>query len=60
LRRGRLEASPLREQTPDWPVALAANPLPEPDLAAAKRHDVVFNGGMMGVIRVANETIWIS
>jgi FtsP/CotA-like multicopper oxidase with cupredoxin domain len=46
--------SPLREEAPDWPVALAANPVPEPDLAAAKRHDVVFNGGMMGAM-IMNE-----
>lgn len=38
----------LRENAPDWPVSLPANPLPEPDPAAARRHDVVFNGGMMG------------
>lgn len=40
--------TPLRENTPDWPIALASNLIPEPDLAAATRHDVVFNGGMMG------------
>jgi FtsP/CotA-like multicopper oxidase with cupredoxin domain len=38
----------LRDQRPDWPMALPANPLPEPDLTDALRHDVVFNGGMMG------------
>jgi len=38
----------LRDNAPDWPVALPANPLPEPDPATARRHDVVFNGGMMG------------
>lgn len=37
-----------RESVPDWPLALPANPLPEPDLENAERHDVVFNGGMMG------------
>lgn len=41
-------ARPLRERLPDWPTALPANPLPEPDLDNAVRHDVVFNGGMMG------------
>jgi FtsP/CotA-like multicopper oxidase with cupredoxin domain len=40
--------NPLREQTPDWPVALAGNPLSEPDLAEAQVHDVTFTGGMMG------------
>ena len=38
----------LRDGPPDWPVALPANPLPEPDPTTARRHDVVFNGGMMG------------
>ena len=38
----------LRDRRPDWPLALPANPLPEPDLTDAVRHDVVFNGGMMG------------
>ncbi len=38
----------LREQAPDWPLALPANPLPEPDPATAQRHEVIFNGGMMG------------
>jgi FtsP/CotA-like multicopper oxidase with cupredoxin domain len=38
----------LRERAPDSPVALPANPLVEPDLAKATRHEVTFNGGMMG------------
>ncbi len=42
------DEAPLREYTPDWPIALPANPLPEPDPGTARRHDVVFNGGMMG------------
>jgi FtsP/CotA-like multicopper oxidase with cupredoxin domain len=41
-------AEPLRARTPDWPIALAPNPLPEPDLGAARRVEVVFDGGMMG------------
>jgi FtsP/CotA-like multicopper oxidase with cupredoxin domain len=40
--------NPLRERAPDWPLALPANPLPEPDLEAASRNEVIFNGGMMG------------
>jgi len=40
-------AEPLREHTPDTPVALPANPLAEPDLASAERHAVSFGGGMM-------------
>ena len=38
----------LRDAPPDWDMALAPNPLPEPDLARARRHDVTFTGGMMG------------
>jgi FtsP/CotA-like multicopper oxidase with cupredoxin domain len=34
-------------------MALPANPLPEPDLGNAVRHDVVFNGGMMGEMVMA-------
>ena len=40
--------TPLRDKTPDWPMALLPNPLPEPDVADARRHEVVFSGGMMG------------
>jgi len=42
------DETPLRDTTPDWPISLPANPLPEPDLAGAHRHEVIFNGGMMG------------
>jgi FtsP/CotA-like multicopper oxidase with cupredoxin domain len=38
----------LRNAPPDWPVALAPNPLAEPDIAKARRHEVTFTGGMMG------------
>ncbi|MCC2688949.1 MAG: copper oxidase, partial [Rhizobiaceae bacterium] len=41
---------PLRQTAPDWPVALPPNPLPEPDLGTAIRHEVTFNGGMMGAM----------
>ena len=40
----------LREATPDWPIALPANPIPEPDLSSAQRHEVTFTGGMMGMM----------
>jgi FtsP/CotA-like multicopper oxidase with cupredoxin domain len=40
--------TPLRERAPDWPVALPANPLPEPDVETASRNEVTFTGGMMG------------
>lgn len=44
------EGQPLRDKAADWPVALPSNPLPEPDLASAIRHEVTFNGGMMGAM----------
>ena len=40
--------TPLRQRAPDWPLALPANPLPEPDLKTASRSEIVFTGGMMG------------
>ncbi len=40
--------TPLRDAPPDWDMALAPNPLPEPDITRARRHDVTFTGGMMG------------
>lgn len=39
---------PLRDRAPDAPARLAANTMPEPDLNAAERHEIRFNGGMMG------------
>jgi FtsP/CotA-like multicopper oxidase with cupredoxin domain len=41
-----------REHPPDAPPILPANPLPEPDLAAAARHDIALQGGMMGGMRM--------
>ncbi|PZX12456.1 FtsP/CotA-like multicopper oxidase with cupredoxin domain [Palleronia aestuarii] len=38
----------LRASVPDWSMVLPPNPLAEPDVAAAARHRIVFNGGMMG------------
>ncbi|MBA4782133.1 MAG: multicopper oxidase family protein [Rhizobiales bacterium] len=40
--------TPLRDAPPDWDMALAPNPLREPDIARARRHEVTFTGGMMG------------
>ncbi|SEJ84539.1 Multicopper oxidase mco [Marinovum algicola] len=40
----------LREVTPDWPIALPTNPIPEPNLRSAQRHEVTFTGGMMGMM----------
>ena len=41
---------PLRVRSED-PVRLPANPLSEPDVKRAERHEVVFTGGMMGDMR---------
>ena len=41
---------PLRAR-PEAPVRLPANPLAEPELGKAERHQVVFTGGMMGDMR---------
>lgn len=46
-------AEPLRDTPLDEPVALPANPVPEPDLPAASRHEFVFTGGAMGGMRGA-------
>jgi FtsP/CotA-like multicopper oxidase with cupredoxin domain len=45
--------SALRSSPLDAPMALAANPLPEPDLAAAVASDIVIEGGAMGGLRQA-------
>jgi FtsP/CotA-like multicopper oxidase with cupredoxin domain len=42
------DAPPLREHPLDGPMRLAANTMPEPDLARAERHEIAFSGGMMG------------
>ncbi len=39
---------PLRARPLEPPTALPPNPLPEPDIAAAERHELVIQGGMMG------------
>ena len=46
-------APPLHASPLDAPVRLAANRLPEPDLATARRHDIVLAGGAMGRMRSA-------
>jgi FtsP/CotA-like multicopper oxidase with cupredoxin domain len=42
------EGEPLRAAGREAPARLSANPLPEPDIAAAERHRIVLGGGMMG------------
>jgi FtsP/CotA-like multicopper oxidase with cupredoxin domain len=39
---------PVRAQPLDAVLALPRNPLPEPDLATAERHELKLQGGMMG------------
>ncbi|MBX9589271.1 MAG: multicopper oxidase family protein [Hyphomonadaceae bacterium] len=40
--------TPYRERILDTAIALTPNAIPEPDLNRAERHEVAFNGGMMG------------
>jgi FtsP/CotA-like multicopper oxidase with cupredoxin domain len=40
----------VREKPLDDPIALPANTMPEPDMTRAERHEVTFNGGMMGMM----------
>ncbi|HYF21329.1 MAG TPA: multicopper oxidase family protein [Ramlibacter sp.] len=47
------EAQPLRDAAPAALPALAPNPLSEPDLQAAVRHEIRFEGGMMGRLHTA-------
>jgi len=47
------DSAPLRPQAPSTSIALKPNSLPEPDIARAQRHAIVFEGGAMGSLRVA-------
>ena len=38
----------LRDELPDWPMALMPNPLTEPSNVQAIQHEIQFTGGMMG------------
>jgi FtsP/CotA-like multicopper oxidase with cupredoxin domain len=40
------DEQPLRTKTPE-PIRLPPNPLPEPDMAAAERRELILQGGMM-------------
>ncbi len=40
--------APLRDRASAAPMALAPNPLPEPDLGKAVEHFVLFEGGLLG------------
>jgi FtsP/CotA-like multicopper oxidase with cupredoxin domain len=39
---------PTRDRPPSAPPRLPSNPLPNPDLTAAERHEIALQGGMMG------------
>jgi FtsP/CotA-like multicopper oxidase with cupredoxin domain len=45
---GYADEAPIRARSPDTPITLPANTMPEPDLAHARRHEIAFSGGMMG------------
>lgn len=47
------KGTPVRKTTPSWPVELADNNLPEPDLDNAITKTVVIAGGAMGGLRRA-------
>ena len=47
------QEAPLRDQPPDWPIALAANPVPRPDLSDPVFKDVPLEGGDLGRLRGA-------
>ncbi len=38
----------VRDKPLDSPIALPPNTMPEPDMSSAERHEITFNGGMMG------------
>jgi FtsP/CotA-like multicopper oxidase with cupredoxin domain len=42
------DRAPLRDRPLDSPIALPPNTLPEPDMVSAVRHELTFDGGMMG------------
>jgi FtsP/CotA-like multicopper oxidase with cupredoxin domain len=47
------DAAPLRDLSQAKPVRLSDNPMPEPSIKDAQRHQVVLGGGMMGSMRMA-------
>ncbi len=48
VRLAYVDDTPLRAQISRAPIALAPNPVAEPDLARATRHEVLLAGGAMG------------
>jgi FtsP/CotA-like multicopper oxidase with cupredoxin domain len=51
------ETESLREAPIDTPIRLAKNPVPEPDLGTAQRHEIVFGGGMMSSNMMSGEAM---
>jgi len=47
------DKTPLRTRPLDTPVVLPGNPLPEPDVKNAVRHEILLEGGAMGRMRGA-------
>lgn len=45
---------PIREKPLESEVHLPGNQIPEPDLVAARHHEILFSGGMMGSMRGMN------
>jgi FtsP/CotA-like multicopper oxidase with cupredoxin domain len=50
----------LRQGPLESPIQLPANTMPEPDVTSAERHNVAFNGGMMGMMMMRERGIGIS
>lgn len=53
IRFAYADTPPLGDGEGPAPGRLAANPIAEPDLATAERHEIVFEGGAMGGMRGA-------
>ncbi|OYX79530.1 MAG: copper oxidase [Bradyrhizobium sp. 35-63-5] len=54
--------APLNSTSPKHPLALPRNPLPEPDLKTAERHELKLQGGMMsgmgGMMGMGPRAVW--
>jgi FtsP/CotA-like multicopper oxidase with cupredoxin domain len=54
------DGEPLRQGPLERPIQLAANTMPEPDIGSAERHEVAFNGGMMGMMMMRERGMGMS
>lgn len=52
--------TPRRQGILDAPIQLPGNPLPEPELSTAERHEITFGGGMMsgGMTGMRGSGVW--